>query len=123
MTFYNVRETWTEFPSEAAYRNMWVYNHTSYPIEYWRENGIQARVHYASMIETRIEKRRKYSFIDTISAFGGLGGFMLGASLITVLEIAVLLYEVLHSIRNIVQGKIGNCIHRRNARVKAIQKK
>ena len=63
--------------------------------EYMRQNGIEVNIHFSSLTHTLIETSLKYSLIDTISAFGGLCGLMVGASLLTSVEIVFLLVDII----------------------------
>ncbi len=55
-------------------------------MDYWRDSGYEIKIKFANMVETEIVKNRKYTFLDTLGAFGGLGGLMLGASAVSLVE-------------------------------------
>ncbi|XP_075255694.1 epithelial sodium channel subunit gamma-like [Convolutriloba macropyga] len=64
----------------------------------WRQRVFDVNVHFRSLLSTHISVTLKYSFIDIISAFGGLGGLFIGASLVTLVEICFLLYDLIQAI-------------------------
>ena len=59
----------------------------------WRQRVFDVNIHFRSLISTDISVTLKYSFLDVISAFGGLGGLFIGASLVTIIEIGFLLVD------------------------------
>ncbi len=94
---YNVLSNWAAAPQKSFLDNLWVYNasrdHIS--VEYLQKNIFEVNIRMFSMVESRIEKTRKYSFIQTIGTFGALCGFFMGASFMTLVEIFFFLKEFL----------------------------
>ncbi len=89
-TTYQISTMSTKIPSQESvklrrYHKKWLEDLSA---NYWKKNAIEVSISMKSLISTRIEVSPKFSFIDTISAFGGLGGFLIGASLVTVIELA-----------------------------------
>ena len=77
-----------KFPSRSAYKSGSLQvNRSKYSYEYLRQNGVELNIHFSTLTHTTIVTTLKYSFIDTIGAFGGLGGLMVGASLMTTIEL------------------------------------
>ena len=91
--------TTTKFPSKSAY-NLMLRNRSPKNLSYesWRENGLELEMNFLSLVETKMKMTLKYSLIDTIGAFGGLCGVMMGASLMSSFELAFFFWDILHVI-------------------------
>ena len=86
----------SKFPSKRAYYSGSLrVNRSKYSYEYLRQNAVELNLHFRTLAEIKLVITLKYSFIDTISAFGGLGGLMVGASLVTSVEILFGLSDVM----------------------------
>ena len=59
----------------------------------WRQRVFDVSIHFRSLRSKNISVRLKYSFLDVLSSFGGLGGLFIGASLVTLVEIGFLLAD------------------------------
>ncbi|XP_046366858.2 acid-sensing ion channel 2-like [Haliotis rufescens] len=55
--------------------------------EYWRKNLVILEMYFSSMIYEHMEKQLGYEILDLFCDIGGALGLMLGASLLTVLEV------------------------------------
>ncbi len=101
-TEYRIKPRLALFPSRSAYAHSWGLADKSLEnvsLNYWRESGYEIRMKFDSMLETEIVKSRKYSFLDTLGAFGGLGGFLLGASAISLVEMFFLVFDMVEACR------------------------
>ncbi len=103
--FYDVKQTWTKFPMKSTYQKTITNTSKEKGFEFWKKNGVQVKIHMASMVEIRVVKRRKYSLIDTISAFGGLGGLLVGASLMTSFEMLFFISDLIQVIHKATHNK------------------
>ncbi|XP_075254809.1 epithelial sodium channel subunit gamma-like [Convolutriloba macropyga] len=93
---YNIEATYSKFPSYRVPSLIQKLNpniSTKTNPEYWKKNAIDVRIRFSSLTTTKISVHLKYSFINTISAFGGLGGLFIGSSLITIVEIGFLVND------------------------------
>ena len=85
-----------KFPSRSAYKSGSLQvNGSKYSYEYLRQNGVELNIHFSTLTHTTIVTTLKYSFIDTIGAFGGLGGLFIGASLVTSYELCFLASDII----------------------------
>ncbi|XP_075247040.1 bile acid-sensitive ion channel-like [Convolutriloba macropyga] len=97
---YNFNEkilSMAKFPSRSAYKSGSLQvNRSKYSYEYLRQNGVELNIHFSTLTHTTIVTTLKYSFIDTISAFGGLGALMAGASLVTIVELSFFILDMIN---------------------------
>ncbi|XP_075247036.1 bile acid-sensitive ion channel-like [Convolutriloba macropyga] len=85
----------TKFPSKQALTHgALIINQSRYSIEYLRKNSIELIVHFSSLTEVKVVRNLRFSFIDTIGAFGGLCGLMVGASLVTTFELVFCVTDI-----------------------------
>ena len=88
----------TKFPSKQALTHgALIINQSRYSIEYLRKNSIELIVHFSSLTEVKVVRNLRFSFIDTIGAFGGLCGLMVGASLVTTFELVFCVTDIVYS--------------------------
>ena len=105
-TEYKIHRKFATFPSKEAYAHKWILpeeavNKTDFA--YWRESGYEIKIRFNGMMETMIIKSRKYTFLDTLGAFGGLGGLLLGASVVSLVESMFLVADLMAACRGCIE--------------------
>ena len=102
-TTYEIHKKFAKFSSLSSFKTMRTLfrrnNPTLMPsanltFDLWRQRVFDVSVHFRSLQSKHISVRLKYSFLDVMSSFGGLGGLFIGASLVTLVEIGFLLSDM-----------------------------
>ncbi len=108
-TEYKINKKFAAFPSKDSFAHKWALTDqqlNSTDFNYWRKSGYEIKIKFDSMMETEIVKKRNYTFLDTMGAFGGLGALLLGASTISLVEIIVLLLDLTGACRMFIVNNI-----------------
>ena len=101
-TTYEIQKKLAKFSSLSSFKTMRTLfrrnNPTLMPavnvtFELWKQRVFDVSIHFRSLRSKNISVRLKYSFLDVLSSFGGLGGLFIGASLVTLVEIGFLLAD------------------------------
>ena len=120
-TTYEIYKKFTKFSTSSSFKTMKTMFRRNNPnlmpganltFNLWGERVFDVSIHFRSLRGKHISVRLKYSFLDVMSSFGGLGGLFIGASLVTLVEIGFLLSDL--------TGLLTTTISKRSFRLKGI---